>query len=188
MTELKNRGVEDVLIAVVDGLKGFPEAITAVFPRAQVQTCIVHLIRGSLDFVSYKDRKAVASALKEIYRATDADAAAAALDAFAGSGWGLKYPAIAMAWRRNWAAVIPFFAFPADVRRLIYTTNAVEALNAKLRRAVRTRGHFPNDDGALKLLFLVLNLAEREWRMPPREWAMAKAQFAILFDERFQAA
>jgi putative transposase len=188
MAELKNRGVEDVLIAVVDGLKGFPEAITAVFPRAQVQTCIVHLIRGSLDFVSYKDRKAVAAALKEIYRATDADAAAAALDAFAGSGWGLKYPAIAMAWRRNWAAVIPFFAFPADVRRLIYTTNAVEALNAKLRRAVRTRGHFPNDDGALKLLFLVLNLAEREWRMPPREWAMAKAQFAILFEERFQVA
>ncbi len=188
MAELKNRGVEDVLIAVVDGLKGFPEAITAVFPRAQVQTCIVHLIRGSLDFVSYKDRKAVAAALKEIYRATDADAAAAALGAFAGSGWGLKYPAIAMAWRRNWAAVIPFFAFPADVRRLIYTTNAVEALNAKLRRAVRTRGHFPNDDGALKLLFLVLNLAEREWRMPPREWAMAKAQFAILFEERFQVA
>ena len=188
MAELKNRGVEDVLIAVVDGLKGFPEAITAVFPRAQVQTCIVHLIRGSLDFVSYKDRKAVAAALKEVYRATDADAAAAALDAFAGSGWGLKCPAIAMAWRRNWAAVIPFFAFPADVRRLIYTTNAVEALNAKLRRAVRTRGHFPNDDGALKLLFLVLNLAEREWRMPPREWSMAKAQLAILFDERFQNA
>ena len=188
MAELKNRGVEDVLIAVVDGLKGFPEAITAVFPRAQVQTCIVHLIRGSLDFVSYKDRKAVASALKEVYRAKDADAGAAALDAFAASGWGLKYPAIAMAWRRNWAAVIPFFAFPADVRRLIYTTNAIEALNAKLRRAVRTRGHFPNDDSALKLLFLVLNLAEREWRMPPGEWAMAKAQFAILFEERFQVA
>jgi putative transposase len=188
MAELKNRGVEDVLIAVVDGLKGFPDAITAVFPRAQVQTCIVHLIRGSLDFVSYKDRKAVASALREIYRAKDAAAGEAALDAFAASGWGLKYPAIAMAWRRNWAAVIPFFAFPADVRRLIYTTNAIEALNAKLRRAVRTRGHFPNDDSALKLLFLVLNLAEREWRMPPGEWAMAKAQFAILFEERFQVA
>jgi putative transposase len=188
MAELKNRGVEDVLIAVVDGLKGFPDAITAVFPRAQVQTCIVHLIRGSLDFVSYKDRKAVAAALKEIYRAKDADAAAAALDAFAAGGWGLKYPAIAMAWRRNWAAVIPFFAFPADVRRLIYTTNAIEALNAKLRRAVRTRGHFPSDDSALKLLFLVLNLAEREWRMPPGEWAMAKAQFAILFEERFRVA
>ena len=188
MAELKNRGVEDVLIAVVDGLKGFPDAITAVFPQAQVQTCIVHLIRGSLDLVSYKDRKAVAAALKEVYRAKDADAGAAALDAFAASGWGLKYPAIAMAWRRHWPAVIPFFAFPDDVRRLIYTTNAIEALNAKLRRAVRTRGHFPSDESALKLLFLVLNLAEKEWRMPPREWAMAKAQFAILFEERFRAA
>ena len=188
MTELKNRGVEDILIAVVDGLKGFPDAITAVFPQAQVQTCIVHLIRTSLDFVSYKDRKAVAAALREIYRAKDADAGAAALDAFAAGSWGLKYPAIALSWRRHWPAVIPFFAFPADVRRIIYTTNAIEALNAKLRRAVRTRGHFPTDDSALKLLFLVLNLAEKEWRMPPREWAMAKAQFAILFDERFQAA
>ena len=188
MSELKNRGVEDILIAVVDGLKGFPDAITAVFPRAQVQTCIVHLIRSSLDCVSYKDRKVVAAALKEIYRAKDADAGAAALNAFAEGSWGLKYPAIAMSWRRHWPAVIPFFAFPADVRRIIYTTNAIEALNAKLRRAVRTRGHFPSDDSALKLLFLVLNLAEREWRMPPREWAMAKAQFAILFEERFQVA
>ena len=188
MNELKNRGVEDVLIAVVDGLKGFPDAITAVFPQAQVQTCIVHLIRNSLDFVSYKDRKAVAAALKEIYRAKDADAGAAALEAFAAGEWGLKYPAIAMSWRRHWPAVIPFFAFPLDVRRIIYTTNAIEALNAKLRRAVRTRGHFPIDEAALKLLFLVLNLAEREWRMPPREWAMARAQFAILFEERFQIA
>jgi putative transposase len=188
MTELKNRGVEDILIAVVDGLKGFPDAIAAVFPQAQVQTCIVHLIRTSLDFVSYKDRKAVAAALREIYRAKDADAGAAALDAFAAGSWGLKYPAIALSWRRHWPAVVPFFAFPADVRRIIYTTNAIEALNAKLRRAVRTRGHFPTDDSALKLLFLVLNLAEKEWRMPPREWAMAKAQLAILFEERFQVA
>jgi putative transposase len=188
MTELKNRGVEDVLIAVVDGLKGFPDAITAVFPKAQVQTCIVHLIRSSLAFVSHKDRKAVAAALKEVYRAKGAEAAAAALDAFAGGSWGARYPAIAMSWRRNWAAVVPFFAFPEDVRRIIYTTNAIEALNAKLRRAVRARGHFPSDDSASKLLFLVLNLAEKEWRMPPREWAMAKAQFAILFEERFQVA
>src|SRR3954465_6700393 len=172
MTELKNRGVEDVLIAVVDGLKGFPDAITAVFPQAQVETCIVHLIRNSLEFVSYKDRKAVAAALKEIYRAKDADAGAAALDAFAKGEWGLRYPAITMSWRRHWPAVIPFFAFPLDVRRIIYTTNAIEALNAKLRRAVRTRGHFPSDDAALKLLYLVLNLAEREWRMPPREWGI----------------
>src|SRR5512134_1465106 len=123
MTELKNRGVEDVLIAVVDGLKGFPEAITAVFPQAQVQTCIVHLLRHSLAFVSYKDRKAVAAALKEVYKANHAEAGKAALDAFAEGPWGAKYPAIAMSWRRNWAAVIPFYAFPADVRRIVYTTN-----------------------------------------------------------------
>jgi putative transposase len=188
MTELKNRGVEDVLIAVVDGLKGFPEAITAVFPQAQVQTCIVHLIRNSLDFVSYKDRRAVAAALKAVYKAMDADAGAAALEAFATGEWGRRYPAIVMSWRRHWPAVIPFFAFPADVRRIIYTTNAIEALNAKLRRAVRTRGHFPSDEAAIKLLYLVLNLAEREWRMPPREWGMARAQFAILFEDRFQLA
>jgi putative transposase len=185
MTELKNRGVEDVLIAVVDGLKGFPEAITAVFPQTQVQTCIVHLIRGSLKCVPWKDRKAVAAALKAIYRATDADAGRAALEAFAEGPWGVKYPAIAPSWRRNWAAVIPFFAFPEDVRRIIYTTNAIESLNAKLRRAVRARGHFPTDDSVLKLLFLVLNLAAKDWKMPPREWGMAKAQFAILFEDRF---
>ena len=126
--------------------------------------------------------------MKEIYRAKDADAGAAALEAFAAGEWGLKYPAIVLSWRRHWSAVIPFFAFPGDVRRIIYTTNVIEALNAKLRRAVRTRGHFPSDDSALKLLFLVLNLAEREWRMPPKEWGMAKAQFAILFEERFQIA
>ena len=181
MSELKNRGVEDVLIAIVDGLKGFPEAITAVFPQAQVQTCIVHLIRGSLEFVSWKDRRAVAAALK----ATDADAGERALEAFAAGSWGIKYPAIALAWRRNWAAVIPFFAFPDDVRRIVYTTNAIEALNAKLRRAVRTRGHFPTDDSALKLLFLVLNQVSKDWKMPPRKWGMAKAQLAILFKDRF---
>lgn len=188
MNELKNRGIEDILIAVVDGLKGFPDAITAVFPEAQVQTCIVHLIRNSLDFVSYKDRRAVAAELKEIYRAKDADAGKAALEAFDTGEWGRKYPAIALSWQRHWQAVIPFFAFPDEVRRIIYTTNAIEALNSKLRRAVRTRGHFPNDDSAMKLLFLVLNLAEKEWRMPPREWAMAKSQFAILFEERLRAA
>jgi len=188
MTELKNRGVEDVLIAVVDGLKGFPDAITAVFPQAQVETCIVHLIRNSLEFVPWKDRKAVAAALKEVYRAPDAEAGRAALDAFAEGSWGRKYPAIAPSWRRNWAAVIPFFAFPEDVRRIIYTTNAIESLNAKLRRAVRARGHFPTDDSVLKLLYLVLNLAAKDWKMPPREWGMAKAQFAILFEGRFTLA
>jgi putative transposase len=188
MNELKGRGVEDVLIAIVAGLKGFPEAITAVFPLALVQTCVVHLIRHSLAFVSYKDRRVVAAALKNIYKAKDADAGKAELDDFADGPWGQKYPAIAQSWRRNWPEVIPFFAFPDEVRRIIYTTNAIESLNAKLRRAVRTRGHFPNDESALKLLFLVLNLAAKEWKMPPREWSMAKAQFAILFEERFSLA
>ena len=185
MNELKSRGVEEVLIAIVDGLKGFPEAIAAVFPQAQVQTCVVHLIRHSLAFVSYKDRKAVAAALKQIYKAKDADAGKAALDDFANGPWGQKYPAIAQSWRRNWSQVIPFFAFPGEVRRIIYTTNSIESLNAKLRRAVRTRGHFPTDESVLKLLFLVLNLAAKEWKMPPREWGMAKAQLAILFEDRF---
>jgi putative transposase len=186
MNELKSRGVEDVLIAIVDGLKGFPEAITAVFPQAQVQTCVVHLIRHALAFVSYKDRKVVAAALKNIYKAEDADAGKAELDDFADGPWGQKYPAIAQSWRRNWPEVIPFFAFPQEVRRIIYTTNAIESLNAKLRRAVRTRGHFPTDESALKLLFLVLDLVAKEWKMPPREWSMAKAQFAILFEDRFR--
>ena len=188
MTELKNRGVEDVLMAVVDGLKGFPEAIVAVFPEATVQTCIVHLLRQSLAFVAHKDRKAVAAALKEIYRALDATAGEAALAAFEEGSWGRKYPAIGQSWRRAWGEVVPFYAFPGDVRRLVYTTNAIEALNSKLRRAVRTRGHFPTDEAALKLLFLVLNRAEKAWRMPPREWALAKAQFAVLFGERFTRA
>jgi putative transposase len=186
MNELRPRGVEDVLIAVVDGLKGFPEAITAVFPETLVQTCIVHLIRASMAFVPDKDRRAVAGALKEIYRAKHAEAGQAALEAFAASFRGQKDPAIAPAWRRNWSEVIPFFAFPDEVRRIIYTTNAIEALNAKLRRAVRTRGHFPTDESAIKLLFLILRRAQREWKMPPREWSMAKAQFAILFDGRFR--
>ncbi len=188
MNELKNRGVEDILIAVVDGLKGFPEAILSVFPEAQVQTCIVHLLRNSLDFVSYKDRKAVAAALKTIYRADDAMAGEAALSAFEASQWGRKYPAIGQSWRRAWGEVVPFFAFHPDVRRLIYTTNAIEALNSKLRRAVRARGHFPTDEAATKLLFLVLNRSEKEWIMPAREWSIAKAQFAILFGERFTKA
>ena len=188
MNELRNRGVEDVLLAVVDGLKGFPEAILAVFPDAQVQTCIVHLLRHSLDFVSYKDRKAVATALKDIYRAVDAGAAETALTAFEGGEWGCKYPAIGQSWRRAWGEVVPFYAFPNEVRRLLYTTNAIEALNAKLRRAVRARGHFPTDEAAMKLLFLVLNRSEKEWTMPAREWCMAKAQFAVLFGERFTRA
>lgn len=185
MNELKTRGVQDILIAVVDGLKGFPEAITATFPQTTVQTCIVHLIRHSMSFVSWKDRKALAKALKAIYRAKDASAGEAALDAFEDSEWGEKYPAIAQSWRRNWNQVVPFFAFPEAVRRIVYTTNAIEALHSKLRRAVRTRGHFPNDDAAMKLLYLVLNNAAEGWKRPPREWFEAKTQFAVVFGERF---
>jgi len=154
----------------------------------EAPTCVVHLIRHSLAFVSYKDRKSLAAALKNIYKAKDADAGKAALDGFAESPWGRKYPAIAQSWRRNWPEVVPFIALPDDVRRIIYTTNAIESLNAKLRRAVHSRGHFPTDQAALKLLFLVLSLAAKEWKMPPREWAVAKAQLAILFEDRFTLA
>jgi putative transposase len=188
MNELRTRGVGDILIAVVDGLKGFPEAINAVFPPTIVQTCIVHLIRNSMDFASWKDRKAIAAALKTVYRAKDADAGRQALDEFDAGPWGKKYPAIAQSWRRHWEQVIPFFAFPIAVRRIIYTTNAIEALNAKLRRAVRTRGHFPTDEAAMKLLYLVLRQVAGKWKMPPREWCEAKTQFAIMFDERFVTA
>ena len=188
MNDLKNRGVEDILIAVVDGMKGFPNAIQAVFPDTIVQSCIVHLIRNSLAFVSYKDRKAVAAALKDIYRAPTAEAGFAALEAFESSEWGQKYQAIGQSWRRAWTEVIPFFAFAPEVRRLIYTTNAIESLNSKLRRAVRARGHFPNDEAALKLLFLVLSRTEKEWTMPAREWGVAKAQFAVVFGDRFTKA
>ncbi|WP_150288219.1 IS256 family transposase [Rhabdaerophilum calidifontis] len=188
MNELKNRGVEDILITVVDGLKGFPEAINAVFPQALVQTCIVHLIRHSLEFVSWKDRKPLVPALREIYRAKDADAGLKALEAFEAGDWGKKYPAITGAWRRNWDRVIPFFAFPEAVRKIIYTTNAIEALNSSLRRAVKIRGHFPTDEAAMKLIFLVLRDVAKDWKMPAREWTEAKSQFAILFEERFKIA
>ena len=178
MNEFQNRGVEDALLAVVDGLKGFPEVIVAVFPDAMVQTCIVHLLRHSLDFVSHKDRKPVATALKEICKARDAEA----------GDWGRKYPAIVQSWHQAWPEVIPVFGFADDVRRIVYATNAIEALNARLRRAVRARGHFPNAAAATKRLFLVLNRAEKEWTMPPREWSKAKARFAVIFGERFTRA
>jgi putative transposase len=188
MNDLKARGVNDILIATVDGLKGFPEAIGAVFPQTIVQTCIVHLIRHSMGFASWKERKPVTAALKQVYRAKDAETARQKLDEFDQGPGGRKYPAIAQSWRRNWSEVIPFFAFPEPVRRIIYTTNAIESLNAKLRKAVRSRGHFPTDDAALKLLFLVLRQAAKEWKKPPREWSAAKTQFAIIFEDRFLEA
>ena len=186
MTEIKSRGVNDILIAIVDGLKGFPEAINAVFAETQIQTCIVHLIRNSLDFCSWKDRKPVAQELKTVYRAEDAQAAAAALQEFEDGPWGKKFSAITAMWRRHWAHVIPFFAYPPEVRKMIYTTNAIESLNAKLRRSVRIRGHFPNDEAAMKLIWLQLREITKNWKMPPREWAAAKAQFAVVFGDRFE--
>jgi putative transposase len=187
MNELRNRGVADMLIAVVDGLKGFPEAISAVFPEAQVQTCIVHLIRHSLAFASWKERRDVAAALKPIYRAANADLAREQLEEFAAGPWGKRYPAIAPAWRRQWEQVIPFFAYPVEVRKIIYTTNAIESLHSCLRKAVRVRGHFPTDEAASKLLFLVLREVSRDWKMAAREWNAARTQFAIMFGDRFSA-
>ena len=169
MNELKACGVADILIAVTDRLKSFPEAITTVFPDTIVQTYIVHLVRHSLDLISWKDRKAVIPVLRAIYRTQDAEASLAALDAFEVGPWGTKYPAVALAWRRSWDRVIPFFAFPEAVRRIIYTTNAIEALNSELRRAIRARGHFPNEEAATKLLYLVLDRAAADWKRPPRE-------------------
>ena len=185
MNELKARGLRDVLIAVVDGLKGFPEAIGSVYPQAAVQTCIVHLIRHSLAHASWKERRALAAALKAIYQAPTEAAAASALDAFEAGPWGGKYPGIARGWRSVWAQVVPFFAFSAPIRRAIYTTNAIESLNSAVRRAVRTRGHFPNDRAATKLIYLALRGVERKWRAPPAFWHAARTEFAIHFGERF---
>ncbi|VCU72609.1 Transposase, Mutator family [Pigmentiphaga humi] len=185
MNEIRARGTQDILIAVVDGLKGFPDAITAVFPDTVVQTCIVHLIRYSMQFASWKERKTIGAALKPVYQAASAEAAARELDAFDRGPWGQKYPAIGQSWRRNWEAVTPFFAFPAEVRKIIYTTNAIESLNASVRKAVRNKGHFPSDQAATKLIWLALRQITQKWKSPPIAWHAAKAQFAIQFGERF---
>lgn len=186
MNELKTRGIKDCLIAVVDGLKGFPQAINSVFPETQVQTCIVHLMRHGLSLCSYKDRREVAKDMKAIYRAETAEAAADRLAEFE-QLWGAKYPSIAASWRRHWDEIIPMFAFPPDIRRLIYTTNAIESLHRGLRKIIKTRGHFPNDQAATKLLFLALRNIERRWKAAPKEWLPALNQFDILFGERLRA-
>ena len=183
MNDLRNRGVADILIAVVDGLKGFPEAINSVFPKAMVQTCIVHLIRNSLSFVSWKDRKAILPSIKAIYHAENADAALLRLEDFEAE-WGKRYPAIGAAWSRAWEHVIPFFAFAPEIRKMIYTTNAVEALNRSLRNIIKTRGSSPNDEAAMKLLYLAIRNAGIHWRRPVA-WTAAMGQFAIQFGERF---
>jgi len=183
--DLKTRGVNDILIAVTDGLKGIPEALGAVFPATTLQTCIVHLIRNSLDFASWKDRKALAAALRPIYAAASAEAAEAALDAFEAGEWGRKFPTVVSAWRRAWDRVIPFFAFPPEIRRVIYTTNAIESVNARLRKIIKTRGHFPTDDAANKLIWLALRNITTDWGKAAHNWKEAMNQFAILYAERF---
>jgi transposase-like protein len=183
MTELRNRGVQDILIAVVDGLKGFPDAINSAFPETMVQTCIVHLVRHSLNFCSWKDRKAVAARLREVYSAETAEAARDALEDF-DAEWGRQYPSIAQAWRRAWDEVIPFFAFSPEIRRVIYTTNAIESLNRVIRKAIKTRGSFPSEDAAEKLIYLAIKGHEKTARTV-RGWLTAVNQFAIMFGDRF---
>jgi len=186
MNDLKARGLEDILITVVDGLSGFPDAIEAAYPQALVQTCIVHLIRNSMAYASWKERKAIAAALKPIYQAENAETAELALGDFEAGEWGQKYPNIANSWRRRWDQVIPFFAFSAPIRRAIYTTNAIESLNSTVRRAVRTKGHFPHDDAAKKLIYLALRGVAAKWKRPPQYWSRVKAEFAIRFEDRFK--
>ena len=183
--DLKTRGVADILIAVTDGLKGIPEALGAVFPATTLQTCIVHLIRNSLDYTSWKDRKLLAAALKPVYTAPSVEAAALALDEFERGPWGQKYPTVVACWRRAWDRVIPFFAFPPAVRRVVYTTNAIESLHSQLRKIIKTRGHFPSDDAATKLIWLALRNITADWGRAAKEWREAMNQFAILYEERF---
>lgn len=184
VTELKNRGVKDIFIACVDGLKGFPEAIQTVFPETQVQLCIVHMIRASLKYVSFKDRKAVAADLKRIYGANTAAESEMMLEKFA-QKWDDKYPTISRQWRQNWENIIPFFAWPDDIRKAIYTTNSIESVNHSLRKVLKTRGALANDDAVFKLLFLALKRLSKKWTMPVRNWKGALSQFAIRFAGRF---
>lgn len=188
MSELANRGVRDVLVCLVDGLKGFPEAIEAVFPHAQVQTCIVHLLRDSLSYCGWQDRKRVARELKAIYSAPSAQAAEQALGRFTESADGQKYPMIGANWRRHWEQVIPFFAYPPAVRRVLYTTNAIESVHMRLRKVTRNRGHFPSDAAAMKLLYLALRNITAKWKAAAIQWRAAMLQFALLYPERFGAA
>jgi putative transposase len=183
VTELRNRGVEDIFIACVDGLKGFPEAIETVFPKTQVQTCIVHMIRHSLNYVASRQRKEVAGDLRLIYQSATAEQAEMELDTFAAK-WDKTHPTISRSWRRNWNQIIPFFAYPPDIRKVIYTTNTIESLNMSLRKVTKSRGSFPNDEAMLKLLYLALNNITKKWTRPIQNWKAAMGRFAILFEDR----
>jgi putative transposase len=183
VTELRNRGVEDIFLACVDGLKGFPEAIETVFPRTQVQLCIVHMVRHSLNYITSKQRKEVADDLKLIYQSATAEQAEMQLNAFA-EKWDKKHPTISRSWRRNWEQITPFFAYPPEIRKVIYTTNMIESLNMSLRKVTKNRGSFPNDEAMFKLLYLALNNITKKWKKPIINWKAAMARFAILFEDR----
>lgn len=183
VTELKNRGVADIFIACVDGLKGFPEAIESVFPKTAVQLCIVHMVRYSLNYVSWKLRKAVAADLRAIYTAATIDEAERQLDAFDVT-WGEAYPSISQSWRRNWTRLTPFFDYPPEIRKVIYTTNAIESVNMSLRKVSKNRGSFPSDDAVLKLFYLALENISKKWTMPIRDWKAALNRFTIQFEDR----
>jgi putative transposase len=186
VTELKNRGVTDILIACVDGLKGFPEAIESVFPQTQVQLCIVHLVRHSLNYVGWKQRKEVAADLKTIYTAASEVEAEQRLTEFS-LKWDAKFPMIAKSWRSNWARVIPFFAHPPEIRKIIYTTNAIESLNMSLRKVTKARGSFPSDEAVFKLLYLALRNIAKKWTLPVHDWKNALNQLAIIYENRLPA-
>jgi putative transposase len=183
LTELKNRGLQDILIACVDGLKGFPDAIAALYPQTEVQLCIVHMVRNSLKFVSWKDRKVVARDLRAIYTAPTAEAAAVALEVFAAK-WDGRFPSISKSWRSRWENVIPFFAYPPEIRKVIYTTNAIESINSSIRKTTRKRGAFPTDDSVRKVLYLAIRKASERWTRSVHDWSAALNHFAIVFEGR----
>lgn len=183
VTELKNRGLQDIFIACVDGLKGFPEAIETIYPKTKVQLCIVHMVRHSLNYVSWKMRKEVAADLRAIYASGTVDQASAALDAFE-ERWGKDYPSIAQSWRRNWSRITPFFDYPPEIRRVIYTTNAIESVNMSLRKITKNRGSFPTDESLIKLFYLALRNISQKWSMPIRDWKAALNRFSIEFEDR----
>jgi putative transposase len=183
VTELRNRGVADIFIACVDGLKGFPEAIEAVFPKTAVQLCIVHLVRHSLNYVSWKLRKEVAEDLKRIYQSTTVEEAETRLTEFEAK-WNTTHAPIAQSWRRNWARIIPFFDYPPEIRKVIYTTNAIESVNMSLRKITKNRAAFPSDEALLKLFYLALRNISKKWTLPVRDWKAALTRFTIQFEER----
>ncbi len=185
VSELKERGVDDIFFACVDGLKGFPEAIEAIFPKSVVQVCIVHMVRNSLRFVGYAERRKVAASLRAIYSSENLGQAEKKLEEF-DEEWGARFPTITKSWRENWERVTPFLQYPQEIRRAIYTTNAIESLNSSIRRALRPRGHFPNDEALTKLAYLALRKVEQKWKAPFRDWGKAQQQLAILFPDRFK--